>query len=1012
MAELSGTEMAEHDAPNGAGETSEGDGGVTVTAASGSDGSEPLRPAAEVVAVLWRRLVEFVRADPGRVVEAAVSLLSVTLATALVLRTLNVELLWADTTPTGGDMGAHVWGPRYLLDNLLPQGRLSGWTPDWYNGFPAYQFYMVVPSLMIVALHVGLAWYGTVAVVLAGTFATVQGYLRPRLRPYRHLILVGAVLATVLATSMPYNRAFKLVTVIGLVGLPVACWAFAKLADLPFPAPPLAAAAALLFAYNREPLYNDTGNIIGGNFHSTMAGEFAFSISLTLSVLYLGVAARGLKTGRHRALAAALFALAGLCHLIPAFFVLACTAALLAVHPDRGRVRWLATMVPVAGLLTAFWVVPFAWRSHYVNDMGWEKLPLAFAESSEKGMALSGDQGSVWYYLIPPGLKGLMVVAFLGVILSIVRRYSVGMVLGLAWGAVWVAFSFMPQARLWNARLLPFMYLSVALLAAIGTAEVIRLLGIAGSGRPERPLRTITAPMASLAVFGVLLYTALPLSGVLEGTEVFGVKVVRRTPTQDGKVESRFWLFSTTSSNPVGGWAAWNYSGLERKQARPEGCDAANSETTCNSGGWAEYRDLMATMSDIGADPDLGCGRAFWEYSRDRLEGYGTPMAVMLLPYWTDGCIGSQEGLYFESTPSVPHHFLMQSELSTGPSNPQRGMSYPPFDIDAGVRHLQLLGVRYYMATSEGAVAAAGAHPDLTEVAVSGPWHIYLVAGSETVSALDYEPVVATGIDESQHGWLPTAAAWMLDPEALAVPIAERGPEDWARVAAKPIPEDLRGPVGWVRQQLGLTGTMDRVPDLPRQKLPSVEVSDIVSDRSSISFRVSRPGVPVLVKTSYFPNWVAEGADGPYRVTPNLMVVVPTSTEVKLEYSRTPIDLAATFMSLLGLVGLLLLARRPQVEVAPWSPGPVSVWLDDLLSLPDPTDTDTHTDSDLDGPDIDDPDPGTADDVHGPDHDGGDRPAGDLVDVAGTEIAADGGPTSGAGPALVTEAGGTEAEHG
>ena len=68
--------------------------------------------------------------------------------------------------------------------------------------------------------------------------------------------------------------------------------------------------------------------------------------------------------------------------------------------------------------------------------------------------------------------------------------------------------------------------------------------------------------------------------------------------------------------------------------------------------------------------------------------------------------------------------------------------------------------------------------------------------------------------------------------------------------------------------------------------------------------------------------------------------------------------------------------------------------------------------SDLDGPDIDDPDPGTADDVHGPDHDGGDRPAGDLVDVAGTEIAADGGPTSGAGPALVTEAGGTEAEHG
>ena len=259
-------------------------------------GSEPVT-AADLVAARWRRLVQRLADDPGRVAEALVSLASVVLATALILRTLHPDLLWANTTPTGGDMGAHVWGPRYLLDHLLPQGRLSGWTPDWYNGFPAYQFYMVIPSLLIVILHVGLAWYGTVAVALAGTFATAQAFVRPRLRPYRHLVLAAAVLATVLATSIPYNRAFKLVTALGLLGLPLACWAFAKLADLPFPAPPLAAGAALLFAYNREPLYNDTGNIIGGNFHSTMAGEFAFSISLTLSVLYLGRRPQRLRAG-------------------------------------------------------------------------------------------------------------------------------------------------------------------------------------------------------------------------------------------------------------------------------------------------------------------------------------------------------------------------------------------------------------------------------------------------------------------------------------------------------------------------------------------------------------------------------------------------------------------------------------------------------------------------------------------------------------------------------------------
>ncbi len=61
-------------------------------------------------------------------------------------------------------------------------------------------------------------------------------------------------------------------------------------------------------------------------------------------------------------------------------------------------------------------------------------------------------------------------------------------------------------------------------------------------------------------------------------------------------------------------------------------------------------------------------------------------------------------------------------------------------------------------------------------------------------------------------------------------------------------------------------------------------MSDIVEGTDTISFHVNRVGSPVLVKTSYFPNWVASGATGPWRVTPNLMVVVPTSHDVTLSY--------------------------------------------------------------------------------------------------------------------------------
>ena len=42
-----------------------------------------------------------------------------------------------------------------------------------------------------------------------------------------------------------------------------------------------------------------------------------------------------------------------------------------------------------------------------------------------------------------------------------------------------------------------------------------------------------------------------------------------------------------------------------------------------------------------------------WEYNSN-LNRFGTPMALMLLPNYTDGCIDSMEGLLFESATSTP----------------------------------------------------------------------------------------------------------------------------------------------------------------------------------------------------------------------------------------------------------------------------------------------------------------------------------------------------------------------
>src|SRR3982074_177559 len=100
------------------------------------------------------------------------------------------------------------------------------------------------------------------------------------------------------------------------------------------------------------------------------------------------------------------------------------------------------------------------------------------------------------------------------------------------------------------------------------------------------------------------------------------------------------------------------------------------------------------------------------------------------------------EGLYFESSATTPYHFLNAADLSKAPSNPERTLPYKTLDVASGVRHLQLMGTRYYMAFSPEALAQAHANPDLKPVAVSKPWEIFEVAQSDVVQALHEQPAV------------------------------------------------------------------------------------------------------------------------------------------------------------------------------------------------------------------------------------------------------------------------------
>ena len=597
-------------------------------------------------------------------------------------------------------------------------------------------------------------------------------------------------------------------------------------------------------------------------------------------------------------------------HLFSAFLALAATAALLLTGRWQRaawlqRLKWTLVTGALSAALSAWWVLPFWWNRGLLNDMGWGKERRYLSSLWSRS---SFDYG---FLVNHPALQFFIVVAVAGSALLFFRksrpraeRWSRLHVALAVTGAIFAAaFVVMPEGRLWNVRILPFYYLTVYLTAALAVGELIgwarswldrrhaaRVEAEADTGR----LGALAGPLVAggcvaLAAAAVLVMVALPLRS-LPGGRLGDDGVYRWGP------------LSSSEYNLGTYWVQYNFEGYEGR--RP----------TADGGGSAEYWDLVDTMGRVGES--RGCGPSLWEYGAGRLGSYGTPMAPMLLPYWTDRCIGSMEGLYFEASATTPYHFLMQSELSAAPSRAQRDLPYSGLDVARGTEHLRAMGVRYYLAFSEDALRQARAVPGLAEVASSGPWVVFEVAQSAPVTGLARLPVVVDGVGRSSDSWLEASVGAFLAEGPDAPLLAADGPSEWPRMAL-PATQEESGAAGGSGNDVAREQEMRRLAELlpgaaPRADVEPAVVSDVVRRDHSISFSVDRVGAPVLVHTSYFPNWSASGAEGPYRVTPNFMVVVPTGTEVRLDYGHSAVEWIALVITLGGLVavGWILVSRR------------------------------------------------------------------------------------------------------
>ena len=764
--------------------------------------------------------------------------------TIFLLLALHPDLILRNNTPTGGDMGAHVWAPAYLRDHLLSNFKLSGWSMDWYSGLPIYRFYMVVPALMIVLLDV----------------------------------------------ILPYGIAIKIIAVIGILTLPYFSWLFGRFAKFAYPIPELFAIAATIF------LFDESFTIYGGNIASTMAGEFSFSIALSLAMLGFALLAKGLDTGKHRISAAIIISLSALSHGIVLLFVFGGAALMLVVWNKRESFQFGAKVIALAVLLSSFWVIPFVTSHAYMTDMKYEPRP-------------SGATDSFWKMFFPLHTLldiSLTALAVVGAVTLVRSRHKAGtwmtlLALLLAAG-VFIARNSLPViGLLWNPRILPFLYLLRYFLFVIGLYELVafalRVKSIARFAQGEsgvpvvldiaQPRDKFSFNLALLSGFAVFVLVAI---GFRFQELPFGSTQVNSA----GQYEYVWGPLRTKSSNDgfVDGWARWNFTGYEGKNA------------------YGEYYGVVQTMKQLGADSTQGCGRALWE-NNGELNKYGTTMGLMLLPFWTDGCISSMEGLFFEAAGSTPYHFITAAAMSKQSSNPVRELRYDNNDAALGVRYMQELGVKYFMGFTPEAIAQASQQEGLSEVARSGPWVVYRVANSDVVTPLAVQPVVANiSSSNPRERWLEVGTSWFQHPEVWTTPIADNGPSEWQRVDVV-VDESLReGEPNSNNRRVDVVK-----PDVALTPVPldPVVVSNVNIGEESVKFSVDKIGVPVLVRVSYFPNWKVDGAKGPYRVAPNMMVVIPTSTNVSMHFGWNLRDYVAYLLSFAGIAWIVVTRRRSKL---------------------------------------------------------------------------------------------------
>jgi len=673
------------------------------------------------------------------------------------------EVMLSQTITAGGDTASHYYPAEYLRNVLLPEGRLVGWAPGWYGGMPMFQFYFIPPFLLM----------------------------------------------AVMSFMMPLQIAFKLVTALGTFILPLAAYACMRLMRFRFPAPALAAAFTLPF------LFMEANSMWGGNIPSTLAGEFAYSLGLALTVLFFGTLHRAMEQPEPRSvrmllLNAALFTLITLSHLYTMLFAGLASAFFLVlpfVKRDKKMLAnnfvYLLKMYGLAFMLAAFWLVPlFAkleWTTtyNYVWVLDWTKD------------------------VFPAVLQPFYLLAFVGMYAFGMKRDGRVLFFGFAALAAVLLYLVAHPIGVVDIRFVPFLQFFPIFIAAAGAYAIVSLV----SGKLGRyKFGRFSLSNAAFMVIFLFLVAAAAL----------------------------WWTNGHVTF--IGYWIQWNYSGFEAKTL------------------WPQFSAVNDFLKGGANDP-----RVVYEHSPDHNDA-GTLRAFESLPLFSGS--STLEGLYMQSTPTSPFVFYIQSQISELCSCPLPGYACTVFNSTKAAKRLEMFNVKQVIARTDKVKAELKSSNLYSFVQAFEPFEVYelLPGNGKYVIVPAYEPVVFDASDTG--GWKRISYEWFKRDDLLDVPLIFSAVPDTGLPRAR---------------------DLDLLPRIPINE--DCNVSEVVTE-DSVLFHTDCVGVPHIVKISYYPNWKAEGADGPYLVSPSFMLVVPREPYVWLYYGTTASDTAGMALTSVGILAV------------------------------------------------------------------------------------------------------------